>query len=48
MQTGVQPLGALNLHDSTINVEGYRFLLVGFQPLGGGIESTPDHSLPLP
>ena len=46
MQTEAQPIGAFNLHDSTISVEGNRFLLTGFQTLGA--ESTPAQSSPFP
>lgn len=32
MQTEAQPIGAFILHDSTISVEGNKFLFTGFQP----------------
>ena len=43
-QTVVCACGAL-MHDSTISVEGNRFLFTGFQPLGAGAENTPAQSL---
>ena len=42
MQTGVQTLGTLDLHESTVSVEGNRFLLTGFQS-GGGWEHWCSH-----
>ena len=47
VQTGARQLGTLNLHDSTVCVEGNRFLLTEFQPWGCWEHSSSESSSPM-